>query len=47
MERTFLTTCDTTDRNHRLEGPEGAPVVVLSNSLGTALGVGTDHAGRL
>ena len=38
---------DATDLNHRLEGPEGAPVLVLCNSLGTALGVGTGYAGRL
>ncbi len=36
-----------TDLNHRLEGPEGAPVLVLSNSLGTALGMVRAHAGRL
>jgi pimeloyl-ACP methyl ester carboxylesterase len=47
MERTFLTTWDATDLNHRLEGPEGTPVVVLSNSLGTAMGMWGDQAPAL
>ena len=29
--------------HHRLDGPEGAPVLMLSNSLGTALGMWDDH----
>jgi 3-oxoadipate enol-lactonase len=32
-----LTTGDATDLNYLLEGPEDAPVLVLSNSLGTSL----------
>jgi 3-oxoadipate enol-lactonase len=47
MERTFMPTWDATDLNHRLEGPEGAPVLVLSNSLGTALGMWDDQAPAL
>ena len=30
--------------HHRLEGPEGAPVVVFSNSLGTTLEMWDDQA---
>lgn len=33
--------------NHRLEGPEGAPVLVLSNSLGATLGMWDDRAPEL
>ena len=29
----------TADLHHRFDGPEDAPVVVLSNSLGMALGM--------
>jgi hypothetical protein len=36
-----------TDLNHRLEGPEGAPVLVLSNSLRTALGMSDDQVPAL
>lgn len=32
-----MTTGGATDLNHRLEGPEEAPVLVLSNSLGTSM----------
>jgi 3-oxoadipate enol-lactonase len=38
---------DATNLNHRLEGPEGAPVLVLSNSLGTALEMWDDQAPAL
>jgi pimeloyl-ACP methyl ester carboxylesterase len=47
QERTFLTTWDATDLNFRLEGPEDAPVLVLSNSLGTALGMWDDQVPAL
>jgi 3-oxoadipate enol-lactonase len=33
----------TVELHHRLDGPEDAPVLVLSNSLGTALGMWDDH----
>lgn len=36
-----------TKLNHLLEGPEDAPVLVLSNSLGTTLGMWDDQAPRL
>lgn len=32
-----MTAGDAVDLNHRLEGPEDAPILVLSNSLGTTL----------
>ena len=35
------------DLNYRLEGPEEAPVLVLSNSLGTALGMWDEQARAL
>ena len=35
------------DLNYRLEGPEEAPVLVLSNSLGTALGMWDEQAPAL
>ena len=42
-----MTTDGTPDLNHRLEGPEDAPVLVLSNSLGTTLGMWDDQAPAL
>jgi hypothetical protein len=33
--------------HHRLDGPEGAPVLMLSNSLGTAVGMWDDHVPAL
>jgi len=39
-----LTTGNTPDLNYLLEGPEDAPVLVLSNSLGTALEMWDDQA---
>ena len=33
--------------NHRLDGPEGAPVVMFANSLGTTLGMWDAQAGAL
>jgi 3-oxoadipate enol-lactonase len=33
--------------HHRLDGPEGAPVLMLSNSLGTAVGMWDDHLPEL
>ncbi|KTT45352.1 3-oxoadipate enol-lactonase, partial [Pseudomonas oryzihabitans] len=32
------------DLNYQLEGPEGAPVLILSNSLGTNLAMWDDQA---
>ena len=32
------------DLNYQLEGPEGAPVLILSNSLGTHLAMWDDQA---
>lgn len=40
-------TISTPDLNYRLEGPEDAPVLVLSNSLGTALEMWEDQAPAL
>lgn len=40
-------TISTPDLNYRLEGPEDAPVLVLSNSLGTALEMWEDQAEAL
>ena len=40
-------TRDVIDPNYLLEGPEDAPVLVLSNSLGTALGMWGDQASVL
>ncbi|QIN84315.1 3-oxoadipate enol-lactonase [Rubrobacter tropicus] len=42
-----MTTGGATDLNYRLEGPEDAPVLVLSNSLGTALEMWDDQAPAL
>ena len=39
-----MTTGNTPDLNYLLEGPEDAPVLVLSNSLGTALEMWDDQA---
>jgi hypothetical protein len=42
-----LTTNNVPDLNFLLEGPESAPVLVLSNSLGTALEMWDDQAPTL
>ena len=42
-----MTEGDTVAVNYLLEGPEGAPVLVLSNSLGTTLGMWDDQASAL
>ncbi len=42
-----MTTDDTPDLNYLLEGPEDAPVLVLSNSLGTSLEMWDDQAAAL
>lgn len=42
-----MTTAGTPGLNYLLEGPEDAPVLVLSNSLGTTLGMWDDQAPAL
>src|SRR5215210_4777263 len=42
-----MTTSDRVELNYLVEGPEDAPVLVLANSLGTALGMWDDQARTL
>src|SRR5215218_569927 len=42
-----MTTSDKVELNYLIEGPEDAPVLVLANSLGTALGMWDDQAPAL
>ena len=42
-----MTTRDTVELHHLLEGPEDAPVLVLSNSLGTTLAMWDEQAPAL
>ena len=42
-----MTARDTAELHHLLEGPEGAPVLVLSNSLGTTLAMWDEQAPAL
>jgi 3-oxoadipate enol-lactonase len=42
-----MTTGETADLHYRLEGPEAAPVLVLSSSLGTTLGMWDEQAAAL
>ena len=42
-----MTAGKTTELHHQVEGPEGAPVLVLSNSLGTTLEMWQDQAPAL
>ena len=42
-----MTAGSTVDVHHLLEGPEDAPVLVLSNSLGTTLGMWDEQAPAL
>ena len=47
MEKPFITTGDGCRIAYRFDGPEGAPVLLLSNSLGTDMDIVGAAAGHV